>query len=71
MDCRLTKRKLNLPTDPQMSVDLIQHSTLLLHIKHGVENFPTATNEDENIARAPHFIVPFRQDPDFITRPDI
>ncbi|KAK2599970.1 hypothetical protein QQS21_005272 [Conoideocrella luteorostrata] len=48
----------------------IDQTTLLLHIKNGVQN-SSPTNEDTYIAQKPHFILPFPQDPDFVARPVI
>ncbi|KAK8143532.1 hypothetical protein G3M48_007092 [Beauveria asiatica] len=49
---------------------LIDQTTLLLHIKSGVDGV-SATPEDVSIARLPHFVVPFPRDSDFVPRPAI
>ncbi|EJP61423.1 vegetative incompatibility protein HET-E-1 [Beauveria bassiana ARSEF 2860] len=49
----------------------IDQTTMLLHIKNGVDNFPAPTEEDVSIAKKPHFVVPFPQDPDFVPRPAV
>ncbi|KAM3435587.1 hypothetical protein NHJ13734_005490, partial [Beauveria thailandica] len=49
---------------------LIDQTTLLLHIKSGVDGV-SATTEDVSIARQPHFVVPFPRDSDFVPRPAI
>ncbi|KAJ4161659.1 uncharacterized protein LMH87_007685 [Akanthomyces muscarius] len=49
----------------------VDQTTLLLHIKNGVDNFPAQTDEDISIAKKPHFLIPFPRDPDFIPRPAV
>ncbi|KAM0739303.1 hypothetical protein ACQRIT_007040 [Beauveria bassiana] len=49
---------------------LIDQTTLLLHIKSGVDGV-SAMSEDVSIARQPRFFVPFPRDPDFVPRPAI
>lgn len=70
MVCRLIKRKW-IPQHMASHSKLIQCSTLLLHIKDGVDNFLALTDEDISVAKKPHFLVPFPQDPDFVPRPAI
>ncbi|OAA45326.1 kinesin light chain 3 [Beauveria brongniartii RCEF 3172] len=48
----------------------IDQTTLLLHIKSGVDGV-SAMSEDVAIARRPHFVVPFPRDSDFVPRPAI
>lgn len=67
---RLIKRKCISQLMPSHS-GLIQRSTLLLHIKNGVDSFPAPTYEDTSVAKKPHFVVSFPRDPDFIPRPAI
>ncbi|EJP63806.1 kinesin light chain 1 and [Beauveria bassiana ARSEF 2860] len=49
---------------------LIDQTTLLLHIKSGVDGV-SAMSEDVSTARQPRFFVPFPRDPDFVPRPAI
>ncbi|PQK11655.1 hypothetical protein BB8028_0003g02790 [Beauveria bassiana] len=49
---------------------LIDQTTLLLHVKSGVDGV-SAMSEDVSIARQPRFFVPFPRDPDFVPRPAI
>lgn len=67
---RLIKRKC-IPQRMPSHGELIQRSTLLLQIKNGVDNFPASMDEDMSIAKRPHFVIPFPQDPNFISRPAI
>ncbi|KAJ3523319.1 hypothetical protein NM208_g12500 [Fusarium decemcellulare] len=49
----------------------IDQTTLLLHIKQGVENLSLQPDEDSKPNRKPCFMVPFEHDPDFVDRTDI
>ncbi|KAF4470527.1 Kinesin light chain [Fusarium albosuccineum] len=49
----------------------IDQTTLLLHIKQGVENLSLQPDEDSKPNRKPCFMVPFEHDPDFVNRTDI
>ncbi|KAJ6781734.1 hypothetical protein PWT90_05231 [Aphanocladium album] len=49
----------------------VDQTTLLLHIKSGVDRIPAAAGEDATTAKKPHFVVPFSRDPNFVSRPAI